>query len=122
MENSTYTCVVCPVSCTIDVIPEENGGYRTSGNQCKRGERYAISEHTHPVRMITTTVAVKHSVFPRLPVISDGEVPKEKLMECMNEIYRISVEAPIKCGDIVMNNICGTGVNIVSAKTAKRKE
>ena len=116
MEKGRYTCVICPVSCTIDV-EKTDSEWKTQGNKCKRGQKYAISEHTEPVRMITTTVAVENSHFPRIPVISEKEVPKAKLMECLQYLYGVQIKAPIKCGDVVVSDICGTGVNILAAKT-----
>ena len=120
MENSTYTCIVCPVSCTIEVSRDKDG-YKTSGNQCRRGERYAIAEHTEPVRMVTTTVVIKNAALPRLPVISEREIPKAKMKECLQVLYGIEAEAPVVCGDVVLENICGTGVNILAARTLGKK-
>lgn len=120
MGNSTYTCIVCPVSCTVEVS-WDGKGYKTSGNQCRRGERYAIAEHTEPLRMVTTTVVIKNAALPRLPVISAQEVPKAKLRECLEVLYRITLEAPVTCGDVVLENICGTGVDILAARTMARK-
>ena len=71
--------------------------------------------------MVTTTVKIRNAILPRLPVISEGEVPKGKLKECLNDLYQISVEAPVRCGDIIVKNICGTGVNILAARTMKEK-
>ncbi len=120
MENSTYTCIVCPVSCAVEVS-RDGDGYKTRGNQCRRGERYAIAEHTAPVRMVTTTVVIENAALPRLPVISEQEVPKAKLRECLQALYRITVEAPVSCGDVVLEDICGTGVNILAARTMVRR-
>lgn len=120
MENSTYTCIVCPVSCAIEVS-RDGDGYKTSGNQCRRGERYAIAEHTEPVRMVTTTVVIRSAALSRLPVISEREIPKAKLKECLQALYGISVEAPVACGDVILEDICGTGVRILAARTMKRR-
>lgn len=120
MENSTYTCIVCPVSCAIEVS-RDGDGYKTSGNQCRRGERYAIAEHTEPVRMVATTVVIRSAALPRLPVISEREIPKAKLKECLQALYGISVEAPVACGDVILEDICGTGVRILAARTMKRR-
>lgn len=119
MEKGRYTCIICPVSCTIDVEKTEDG-WKTQGNKCKRGQKYAISEHTEPARMITTTVAVEKAMFSRLPVISEREVPKTKLRECLNYLYGIRIEAPVRCGDVIVSDICGTGVNILAAKTIRQ--
>lgn len=123
MDNNTYTCIVCPLSCTVQVS-RDGDGYKTRGNQCRRGERYAIAEHTEPVRMVTTTIVIRNAVLQRLPVISEKEIPKAKLKECLRVLYRLTAEAPVVCGDVVLENICGTGVNMLAARTmaARRAE
>lgn len=111
-----YICVVCPLSCDL-VLRDEFGDLTVTGNTCKRGETYAKSEYSNPVRMITTTVRLADSEHNLLPVISSEAVPKSILKECLNQLYSMSVAAPIKAGDVVVEDIMGTGVNIVSAKT-----
>ena len=34
----------------------------------------------------------------------------------MEEINKISVESPVKCGDILLENVLDTGVNIVACR------
>jgi len=38
------------------------------------------------------------------------------MMKCMIELAKIRVRAPIKCGDIVCENISNTGVNIIVSR------
>lgn len=124
--KKTFTCIVCPVSCRITVEAQgdeqnrEQGekpveALQVSGNACKNGYHYAINEYTLPKRSITTTVAVKQGLLRRLPVVSDREIPKSKIMECMKALYTIEVAAPIKRGDIIAENICNTGANILAS-------
>lgn len=119
MEKSTYTCIVCPLSCTVEVS-WDGKEYKTRGNRCRRGEHYAIAEHTEPVRIVTTTIVIKNAALPRLPVISEKEIPKAKLHECLKALYKLTVEAPVVCGDVVAENICKTGVNILAARTMEK--
>jgi CxxC motif-containing protein len=83
---------------------------------CKRGKEYAAAEATHPVRILTTTVKIADAPYNLLPVRSNAPVPKELQMECMKAIKTVSVTAPVKAGDVVLANICGTGVDIVATK------
>jgi CxxC motif-containing protein len=39
------------------------------------------------------------------------------MFEIMEELDKIKVSAPINVGDVIVENILNTGVNIVSAKT-----
>lgn len=113
-------CIVCPQGCRLTVT-EENGEYTVSGNTCKRGEAYAIKEVTAPRRVITSTVALEGGRLPRIPVKTNGDIPKEMIFTCMEEINRISVTAPVKMGDVVLADILGTGVDIVAARTMEKR-
>lgn len=113
-----YICIVCPLSCDL-VVTEQDGELTVTGNTCKRGEVYGKNEYTNPVRMITTTVRLANSQHHLLPVISSDAVPKNLMTECLNRLYNMSVTAPVKAGDVIIENIMGTGVNIVSAKTVR---
>ncbi len=118
MSVSEYTCIVCPVSCRIRV-EETSEGLKVSGNNCKRGERHAITEHTDPVRMLTTTVVLHGANFQRLPVISTSEVPKRLLKQCLKSLYDVEVSVPVHCGDVLVKDICGTGVDVIAARTVE---
>ncbi len=117
MDKSTYTCIICPISCKISVIQKENGELEISGNKCNRGIVYAKNEFTCPQRMLTTTVKINGSKFNRLPVISSKEVPKAQLRNYLDEIYKIEVTAPVKEGDIIIKNIFDTDIHILAARS-----
>lgn len=111
-----FVCIVCPSSCRLSVS-EENGELTVSGNACKRGEEHGKSEFANPMRMLTTTVAIEGGTLPRLPVIGSGEVPKAKMGECLKELYGLRLKAPVKCGEVVVKDICGCGVDVLASRT-----
>lgn len=121
MDKILYTCIVCPRSCKGELIVKDNNEFDTKGFVCKRGIEYAINEYTNPKRMLTTTVKIINGTFSNLPVVSSSEVNKDKLRECLNYLYSIQIEAPIREGDIIVSNILNTGVNILSARDMKIK-
>lgn len=116
MVQKEYICINCPLSCDL-VLTDEDGAVTVTGNTCKRGEDYAKNEYSNPVRMITTTVKLQGGDSRLLPVISSDMIPKNRLEECMELLYSITVTAPVKAGDVVYENILGTGVHILAAKT-----
>jgi len=120
MNQKEYVCTVCPMSCRVTVIEHSDQSLSTSGNTCKRGEKYAIAEHTNPQRMITTTVKVTDGLIPRLSVISTNPVPKKTLKACLEVLYKTNVKAPIVGGDLIVKNICNTGVDIIASRTIKK--
>lgn len=108
-------CVSCPLGCPITVELSESGEVtKVKGNTCKRGEKYAISECTNPVRMLTSTMKVNGGSLPVVPVKTSAPIPKGKLFDCMKVINNEVVDAPVKMGDVLICNVCDTGVDIIA--------
>ena len=118
METRNLTCIVCPMGCqmTVTRMPDS---IAVTGNTCKRGEVYAIQEVTLPTRVITSSVRVTSSDLPLCPCKTAGAVPKSMIPQCLEVIRGITVEAPVTIGQVLYEDICGTGVNLVA--TANRK-
>jgi len=115
MEKRDLVCVSCPIGCAITVeLDDEGQVLSVTGNTCKRGDSYARQECTHPERMLTSTVKVTNGRLPVVPVKSSVPIPKELLFDCMNEINKVTVTAPVKIGDVVLKNILNTGADIVA--------
>ena len=101
------TCIICPRGCSLTVT--ENGGvYSVSGNACPRGEKYGVAEATHPTRTITGLVRVKNRVDTMLSVKTETPIPKERISELALLIRKTSVAAPVKAGEIVLEDACGS--------------
>lgn len=108
-------CVACPMGCGVTVDIADNGEIiSVTGNTCKRGDTYARTECTNPVRSLATTVKVSGGLYNVVPCKSAGALPKDKIMECMNIINNASADAPVKLGDILISDILGTGIDIVA--------
>lgn len=107
-------CISCPKGCHLKVDEES---LSVSGNSCPKGAEYGVNEVTNPVRIITSTVKVEGGDTAVVPVKTQKAIPKGLTMKCMEEINKITVEAPVKIGDIVIKNIFETGVDIVATKS-----
>lgn len=116
MMKRELICIVCPQGCHLTVT-EENGSYTVTGNTCKRGEAYGVKEVTAPRRVITSTVKLAGGRLPRMPVKTNGDIPKELIFQCMEEINHITVTAPVKAGQVVLPNVLDTGVDVVATRT-----
>ena len=64
--------------------------------------------------MLTTTVKVSGGVLPVVSVKTSKPIPKGKMFDCMQVINNEVVDAPVKMGDVLICNICDTGVDIVA--------
>ena len=115
MTKKELICVSCPMGCAITVeLDDNNNVVSVTGNTCKRGDAYARQECTHPERMLTSTVKAEGGRLPVVPVKSSKPIPKEMLFDCMKEINKVTLQAPVKIGDTVITDILGTGISIVT--------
>lgn len=116
------TCVTCPMGCPLKVeINDQGEVISVTGNTCKRGDIYARNEVTHPQRSLATTVKVDGGIHNVVPCKSAGALPKEKIFDCMEAINSAVAKAPVKLGDVLIENVCGTGINIVSTNHCPEK-
>ena len=105
-------CIICPRGCRLKVDNDLN----VTGNLCPRGIIYAKTEMTNPTRVLTSTVKINSQNAVRLSVKTSQAVPKGKMFECMRELDKVIVEAPVHIGDVVLANICDTGVDVIATK------
>jgi CxxC motif-containing protein len=119
MQNK-YVCIICPNGCEVEA--EVAGkGVKVKGNACRRGEDYVRKEIFSPERGLTTTVLVKNGLIPLASVKLSKPIPKNKVLEAMREIKKLEFQAPVKIGQILAENICGTTANLVATKTSGPK-
>ncbi|MFX1456206.1 MAG: DUF1667 domain-containing protein [Promethearchaeota archaeon] len=108
-------CIVCPTGCLVHV--ENVGGELIiEGHSCKRGEVYAREEFVAPKRILTTTMRVDRGFLPLIPVRSNKPILKEKLQEALREIALMEVKAPIKMGEVLIENVLGLDINIIASR------
>ena len=109
-------CIVCPTGCEIQVKKSHTGDISFEGYTCKRGLEYAEQEYYEPKRILTTTMRVDRGLLPLVPVRTDVPILKDKLNDALKEIAVKRVKAPIKAGDILIENILGLGANIIASR------
>lgn len=113
--SKDLTCIVCPRGCRLHIDDELN----VTGNFCPRGAEYAKNELTNPKRMITSIVRVKNRENTMVSVKTSTSIPKGKIFDILKEIEKVSVDAPIHIGDVVIKDVLGTGSDIVATKEIK---
>ncbi len=117
-EVTTYLCIGCPLGCRLELEEtEDHEIVEVRGFSCKKGERFAVQEHTDPRRMVTTTVAIEGGLFPRLPVRTIEPVPKGLMGRVCEELRSVTVEAPVAMGDVVHPDVAGTGVDVIATRS-----
>ena len=112
------TCIVCPRGCQMRVLLSDEGKVESvEGNFCKRGVTYANDECTNPKRTVTSTVKCKSGEV--VSVKTDRTVPKGMMFEVMAEINGTVADDNLKIGDVVIENVCNTGANVVATSNTK---
>jgi len=119
-DKKMITCITCPSGCRIEAW-EENGELKMTGYSCKRGIKYATSEFYNPSRILATTIRISGARLPLLPVRSIEPVPKGDLFAIMDILATLNVKAPINVGDIILNNVLDTGVDVVATRSLDLK-
>ena len=102
------------MGCLITVEKKEDGSLKITGNTCKKGEEYARNEFTAPVRTVTSMITVENGKGKVVPVKTESEIPKGKIGECMEEIQKARVPAPVRVGDVLIRNVAGTSVSVIA--------
>lgn len=108
-------CIMCPKGCHLSVDDDLN----VTGNTCPRGETYGKQEVKDPRRYLTSTVRLESKSYKRLPVISSGDLPKNKVSEVIKYLDNVCVKAPVKVKDVVVKDVLGLGVDILATRTIK---
>jgi CxxC motif-containing protein len=107
-------CIVCPGGCHLLVDPENS---IVKGNKCEQGIGYGLSETRNPVRTVTSTVRFASESHPRLPVKTDRPISKKDIFAVMAALDAIDIIPPVRIGEILVENIAGTGANLVATRS-----
>lgn len=108
------TCIVCPKGCQLYV--DEKNDYEVKGNSCGHGSEYGKREVLNPVRVITSTVCTEGTEGRRCPVKTSRAIPKKDIFRAIAVLKDITVQAPVKAGEVIFKDICGTGADWIAVK------
>lgn len=120
-EVREMTCISCPMGCHLTVSCDDAGNVTVTGFTCKRGEVYGKQEFTCPMRTVTSSVRVDGGVRPVCSVKTINTVPKAKIADVLEAVAACHAKAPLAIGDVVIENVAGTGVNLVATSNCAAK-
>ena len=120
METKNLTCIGCPMGCqlTVKFEPGNRDSVEVTGNTCPRGKSYAIDEVTNPTRIVTGTARLANRTGAVVSLKTAQPVPKDKVLTVAAELMKLNVNAPCKIGDVLCDDIAGTGVSVIATKNA----
>ena len=106
----SLTCVQCPMGCPLEVTLADGEVVSVTGNT------YGEHEATHPERVVTSLVDVAGDYHP-VSVKTAAPVPRELVADVLAAIRATVVRPPVAAGDVVVADVCGTGVDVVATKS-----
>ena len=109
-------CISCPQGCALEVTVEDGTIINVDGAACKKGKEYAEMEIADPRRMIASTVRVKNGFHPLVPVYTKMPIPKNMIKNVLKELREVELTAPVAYGSVVVENILGTGIDVVASR------
>ncbi len=121
-EENSVVCIMCPLGCEVKVEVKNGEILKIKGNACKDGEEYARQEISSPSRTVMSVVRCDKGNFPTVSVKTSEPIDKEKIEEVMKELRDVKVEAPVMVGDVIVENICDLGVDIVATRNVKKTQ
>ena len=107
------TCINCPMGCRITADYDGQKVTNIQGFTCARGKAYAQTEITDPTRMVTALVGVAGTHVP-LSVKTQSPIRKPLIFDALQAIRGTTVTPPVHIGDVVIENVCGSGVNVIA--------
>jgi CxxC motif-containing protein len=116
-----YLCIGCPMGCRLEIEDNEAGDVvEVRGWGCTTGKAYGPQEHKDPRRVVATSVAIRGGRWARVPVKTSASIPKAMVRDVARAVRAIELEAPVAIGTVVVPNILGTGVDIVTTRDMER--
>ena len=128
IETLQFNCTTCPSECLLTAEVERNANgtvvevRSVTGNSCPRGDKFAHQELTCPMRVLTTTVAVSGGDEALLPVRTAEAIPLALHAQAMDLIRGLVVEAPVRMGDVVLENLLDTNINLVASMDVTKRQ
>ncbi len=110
-----FLCIRCPKGCRLKVVVEGED-ITVSGYECLEGKKYGEEEVRNPKRMVTSTVRILGAKYPRLPVRTAEPVPKERIPDVIAALRGVVIRAPVRRGQVILENVAGTGVDVIAER------
>ena len=115
-----FTCILCHNGCEITVTHENGEILDCQGHQCKNGRKYVEQELLDPRRTIASSVLVSGGDRPLVSVRLTKPIPRDLIFSAMEEIKKICLQAPVEPGRVLIENIFGTGSDLITTSSVEK--
>ena len=110
-----FLCIRCPKGCRLRVVVDGDD-IAVTGYECLEGKKYGEEEVRNPKRMVTSTVRILGAKYPRLPVRTAEPVPKDRILDVIAALRGVVIRAPVRRGQVIVENVAGTGVDVIAER------
>ncbi len=114
-------CICCPMGCRLSVDDSDKNDIKVTGNTCPRGAKYARDEVICPKRMVTSIAQVNGGEINMVSVKTSDSIPKDRMFDALVLLNGLSVDAPVKKGQVIVADVLGLGVDFVATKDVQKK-
>ena len=121
MKKRELICIGCPLGCMLTVELDGTEVVNVTGNTCPRGKTYAEKEVTNPTRIVSSSVKVSGGDRVLVACKTKSDIPKSKIFDVARALKDVVAEAPVSIGDVLVENVADTGVEIVATSTVRKK-
>ena len=119
--RKSFTCVICPNGCRLEVEIDGERIVSVAGNLCPRGEKYAKEEVRDPKRTIASSVLVDGGEMEIVSVRLDKAVSKSLIFPIMEVIKGLRVKAPVRIGDVIVHDILSSGADLIATRNVEER-
>lgn len=109
------------MGCRLSVDDSDKNDIKVTGNTCPRGAKYARDEVICPKRMVTSIAQVNGGEINMVSVKTSDSIPKDRMFDALALLNGLSVDAPVKKGQIIVADVLGLGVDFVATKDVQKK-
>ena len=116
-----FTCIMCPLGCSLEVTEENGQVLEVKGNTCPKGREYAVQEVTAPMRNIASSIRIEGGELPLASVRLTAPIPKGEIFAAMEAMKRCVLTAPVEAGTVVISHLLGYEADVIVTKSVGEK-
>lgn len=113
-------CQGCSKGCIARLTPLETG-ISVEGCLCKQGIDYVIAASKNESVLYKYNLPIKNGYMKHILIISDIPVEPIYFEQLDDLLCQLSLEAPIVKNEVILMNPLGLNINLVAARSLKRR-
>lgn len=112
-------CGLCSERCWL--LVEVKDSLEVEGNRCGQGEEFVRRWLGRERVSLSALVDVEGGEWPVVPVCTEGLVERDLVGGILEELSRVTLKAPVRRGEVVLENVLGLGIDLVATRDNFRR-